>query len=27
MGITPTPGIAIVVNLATLRPYQINFAN
>ena len=27
MGITPTPGIAIVVNLATLRPYQINFAS
>jgi DNA polymerase II small subunit len=27
MGITPTPGIAIVVNLATLKPYQINFAN
>lgn len=27
MGITPTPGIAIVVNLSTLKPYQINFAN
>lgn len=25
MGITPTPGIAIVINLATLKPYQINF--
>jgi DNA polymerase II small subunit len=25
MGITPTPGIAILVNLATLRPFQINF--
>lgn len=27
MGITPTPGIAIVINLATLKPYQINFMN
>jgi DNA polymerase II small subunit len=27
MGITPTPGIAIVVDLASLRPYQINFAS
>jgi DNA polymerase II small subunit len=27
MGITPTPGIAIVINLSTLKPYQINFAN
>lgn len=27
MGITPTPGIAIVVNLNTLKPYQINFTN
>lgn len=25
MGITPTPGIAIVINLATLKPYQISF--
>ncbi|WP_231129087.1 DNA-directed DNA polymerase II small subunit [Candidatus Nitrosocosmicus hydrocola] len=27
MGITPTPGIAIVINLSTLKPYQINFTN
>lgn len=27
MGITPTPGIAIVINLATLKPYQIDFMN
>ena len=25
MGIIPTPGIAILVDLATLRPFQINF--
>ena len=25
MGIMPTSGIAILVNLATLRPFQINF--
>lgn len=25
MGITPTPGIAIVVNLATLQPFQVDF--
>ncbi|MDQ4073751.1 MAG: DNA-directed DNA polymerase II small subunit [Thermoproteota archaeon] len=27
MGITPTPGIAIVINLSTLKPYQISFNN
>lgn len=26
MGITPTPAIALVVNLSTLKPYQINFS-
>ena len=26
MGIMPTPGVAIVVNLSTLRPFQINFS-
>lgn len=26
MGITPTPGIAIIINLETLKPYQINFS-
>lgn len=25
MGITPTPGIAIVVNLATLQPFRVDF--
>ncbi|HEV2877620.1 MAG TPA: DNA-directed DNA polymerase II small subunit [Nitrososphaeraceae archaeon] len=25
MGVVPTPGIAILVNLATLQPYQISF--
>ncbi len=25
MGITPTPGIAIVVNLGTLQPFQVDF--
>jgi DNA polymerase II small subunit len=25
MGIMPTPGIAILVNLATLQPFQIDF--
>lgn len=27
MGITPTPGIAIIINLETLKPYQINFSD
>jgi DNA polymerase II small subunit len=27
MGITPTPGIAIAINLANLKPYKIDFNN
>jgi DNA polymerase II small subunit len=27
MGITPTPGIAIAINLSTLKPYKIDFNN